>query len=347
MKPERTRAPVVVLGLNRHPGLQAARILTARGVPVIGMATDPKHPNCRTRACAEIVYADSEANYVQRLEALGRRLQDKAILMPCSDALVMMVSASREQLAPWYHILLPDAEVVDMLMNKVEFYRYAGDNGFRIPQTHYVRSGDDLERAISALSFPVVVKPPNRAGAWSDHTTAKIFKLDDQGALRAFYEERRSWADTLIMQESVEGPDANLVSVNLYCGADSEPLATFVSRKVRQWPPGAGDSCYGEEARDDEALAETIRLFRSVGYRGLGYLELKRDERNNKLFIIEPNVGRPTGRSAIAEAGGVDLLLTMYNDATRQPLPLNRIQRYGSARWIHLRKDLQDRKSVV
>lgn len=332
---------VVILGLNRHPGLQAARILSASGIPVIGVALDPKHYCSRTNACEEIVYADSEDDYVETLEALGRRLRDRAVLVPCSDRLVQMISTARDRLQPWYHVLLPDHDTVDMLMDKVRFYAYAEEHGFSIPKTRYVRSPAEASRVVAELRFPVVVKPPNRAGEWSSHTTAKIFKLDEPVALLDFYRERSHWTDTLIVQEYVAGPDANLISVNFYCNAESEVLASFVSRKLRQWPPGAGDSCFGEEWRDDEALEETIRLCRSVRYRGIGYLELKRDQNTGELFMIEPNVGRPTGRSAIAEAGGVELLMTMYNDATGRVLPVDRRQTYGSARWVHLRKDLQ------
>ena len=68
---------------------------------------------------------------------------------------------------------------------------------------------------------------------------------------------------------------------------------------------------------------------------------MKRDARTGEHFIIEPNIGRPTGRSAIAEAGGVELVYTMYCDAIQRPLPRNRIQRYRGVKWIHIRRDFQ------
>jgi len=58
-------------------------------------------------------------------------------------------------------------------------------------------------------------------------------------------------------------------------------------------------------------------------------------------YMIEANLGRPAGRSAIAEAGGVELLFTMYCDVVGLPLPENRVQRYQGAKWIDLRHDLQ------
>jgi predicted ATP-grasp superfamily ATP-dependent carboligase len=145
----------------------------------------------------------------------------------------------------------------------------------------------------------------------------------------------------LILQEWVEGPESNLYSCNCYYDGGSTPLVTFVARKIRQWPPVTGESCLGEEVQDDVVLNETIRLFDSVNYRGLGYVEMKRDERNGEYYIMEPNIGRPTGRSAIAEAGGVELLFTMYCDALNWPLPEKRSQLYGDVKWIFLRRDLQ------
>jgi D-aspartate ligase len=169
----------------------------------------------------------------------------------------------------------------------------------------------------------------------------KAYKLAEKADLLAIYDLYGSLADVLIVQEWVEGSSASLYSCNCYFDANSEPLVTFVARKIRQWPPLTGESSLGEECRDDVVLNETVRLLKSVNYRGLGYVEIKRDARSGEYFIMEPNVGRPTGRSAIAEAGGVELLYTMYCDALGWPLPENRVQQYGHVKWIHLRRDFQ------
>ena len=68
---------------------------------------------------------------------------------------------------------------------------------------------------------------------------------------------------------------------------------------------------------------------------------MRRSNLTGKYFIIEPNVGRPTGRSATAEANGVELIYTMYCDALGWPLPANREQKEGEVKWIYLRRDIQ------
>jgi len=92
---------------------------------------------------------------------------------------------------------------------------------------------------------------------------------------------------------------------------------------------------------DKMVLDVTTDLFKKVNYVGLGYVEIKKDIKTNKYYIIEPNIGRPTGRSALAEACGVDLIYTMYCDCLGLPLPETRTQKLKNIKWIHLRTDLQ------
>jgi D-aspartate ligase len=168
-----------------------------------------------------------------------------------------------------------------------------------------------------------------------------VYKIDNADEFLSLYDICKDWADILMIQEWIEGSDANLYSCNCYFSANSMPLVTFVARKLRQWPPEAGTSSLGEECRNDVVLDETIRLFSGVSYRGLGYVEVKQDARTGNHYIIEPNIGRPTGRSAIAEAGGVELLYAMYCDAVGLPLPPALEQQYGTAKWIYWRRDFQ------
>jgi D-aspartate ligase len=332
----------IVIGLDSMQGIQAARILARRGVPVIAIAEDPRHHCCRTKICQQILFANTgNEELIRTLETLGPKLGQKAVLFPCEDANVLLVSRHRHRLEEWYHVVLPASDVVEMMMDKVRFYTYAQEEGFPIPRTFVLASRADAEQAARQLTFPCILKPPHRSQGWAQHTKLKAFKASGVEELLALYDRYKQWADALIAQEWIEGTDANLYSCNCYFDADSRPIVTFIARKLRQWPPETGQSCLGVECRDDAVLHESIRLFRSVRYRGLGYVEMKRDERSGKYFIMEPNIGRPTGRSAIAEAGGVELLYTMYCDAVGRPLPDSREQKYGEVKWIHLRRDFQ------
>lgn len=335
-------APAIVIGLDCITGLQTARVLADRQVPVIAIARDPAHPCCRTRVCQQILYADtgSEA-FIRTLETLGPTLPQKAVLFPCTDMSVWLISRHRQRLLDWYHIALPAPETVEMLMDKVSFYTYAEQAGLPIPKTFFLRSRADVEQAATQLTFPCILKPPLKTPTWEQHTKAKVYKVESADELLALYDRCAGWADMLMVQEWIAGPDTNLYACNCYFNADAEPLVTYVTRKLRQWPLETGTGCLGVEARNDVVLQESLRLFKSVNYHGLGYVEMKRDERSGAHLIIEPNVGRPTGRSAMAEAGGVEILYTKYCDLLGLPLPSAREQKYEGLKWVYLRRDLQ------
>jgi D-aspartate ligase len=332
----------IVIGLDGMNGLQAARVLARRQVPVIAIAKDPKHHTSRTRVCEEILFADTEAeDFVETLETLGPKLNEKAVLFPCNDMNVAIVSRQRHRLEPWYHVMLPPHDVVAMLANKVSFCAYAQQQGVPVPRTFVLQSRADAEEAAKGLIFPCVLKPQVRSPEWDEHSKFKAYKVISAEELLALYDRYHKWARILVAQEWIEGSDANLYSCNCYFNSNSEPVATFVARKIRQWPPQTGKSCLGEECRNDVVLNAAIHLFQGVNYRGLGYLEMKRDERSGEFYVIEPNIGRPTGRGTIAEAGGVELLYAMYCDAIGWPLPANLEQEYTGVKWIYLRRDFQ------
>lgn len=336
------RPAAVVVGLDCITGLQTTRIFTARGIPVVGVVADPRHFCARTRLPVAIVRAQLRGEpLVDALVALGERLDAPGVLVPCTDAAVLAISAGRDRLAEAFRFVLPDHEDVVRLMDKVGFAEHALRAGLAIPPTAVLRSRADAEGAAATLAFPAVLKPGIKGPAWLAATRAKAIQVNSADELLARYDEVGGWADVLIAQSWVPGPESSLYSVNAYYDREAEQRVSFVARKLRQWPLDTGTSCLGEEVRNPEAERIARELFGSVAYRGLGYVEAKADARTGRLMIIEPNIGRPTGRSAIAERGGVELLLSAYRDALGEPLPDAVEQRYRGVKWIYWRHDLQ------
>lgn len=333
----------IVLGLDHVNGLQPARALAKRDIPVIGIAKHPSHYCSRTNVCNRIIFTDTKSeSLISTLEELGPTLDQQAVLFPCTDIQVLLVSRFRDRLESWYHILLPPHEVVETLMVKTQFYSFAKEHNLPIPRTILLRNFEDVERVGQELRFPCILKPPLSANPdWERKSRLKAYLLSSKEELISAYRRFSHLADSLIVQEWIVGPITNLYSCNCYFNRDSEPISTFVTHKLRQWPPDTGEGCLGEACHNRTLVEETIRLFKTVDFVGLGYLEMKRDERTGKYLIVEPNVGRPTGRSVTAEAGGVELLYTMYCDALGWPLPENLEQKNGTVKWIYFRRDLQ------
>jgi predicted ATP-grasp superfamily ATP-dependent carboligase len=346
IKSMRKRQPyAVVVYIDSAVGLQTARILASRGVPVIGIARNYSDFFCRTNVCEKIIIRDtSSGDLIEFLSILGRNFSQKAVLIPCNDWVVLDVSLYREILDVSYHVVLPEHKIVETLLYKASFYNYALEENLPISRTFFLQTKEDAVRAAELMTFPCIVKPSFRTSGWFSKAGAKVLKVHTGTELLSVYDRCVESNNTLVTQEWIVGPDSNLYSCNCYFDAESEPLVTFTARKLRQWPPEAGFTSLGEECRNEFVLNQSIDLFRKTKFRGLGYLEMKLDERTQKYYIIEANIGRPTRRSALAETCGVELLYTMYCDTVGWQVPQETKQEYRGVKWIDLVNDFKAAK---
>jgi D-aspartate ligase len=148
----------VILGLDCITGLQSARLLAARGVPVIGIVADPRHFCSRTRVCDRIVRSPlAGPALVRTLERLGPSLENGGVLIPCTDLSMLAVVQHGEPLRQWYRFVLPDPQVVLKLMDKVLFAQHATAANLAIPTTRILASRADAERAAGDLRYPAVL----------------------------------------------------------------------------------------------------------------------------------------------------------------------------------------------
>jgi D-aspartate ligase len=335
--PRWRRPAVVVTNLEVFVGIQTARLMRRHGVPVVALSDRPRDPLSRTRSVDAVFDAGPGGRDTARvLGEIAHLFPARPVLMPCSDDAVAAVSAARAGLD--YHLVLPEHDVIELLTNKPRFLEHAQANGIPVSPFRVLHSRSDAEDAAARLRYPVVMKPYRTTTAWGDRVGQKAVRVFD--AIRLLEIWVLAAPDyPVLVQEWVEGGDDHLYSFNGYFDASGQPLATFIARKVRQWPPHTGMSSLGVECRNDVVLETALRLFASVPYRGFAYLEMKRDARTGQHYAIEANIGRPTGRSPIAEAGGVELHYTAYCDALGLPLPKARVQRYGGAKWIYFARD--------
>jgi D-aspartate ligase len=334
------RPPAVIVGLDELVGIQTARILARRGVPLIGVAKRPSEYGCKTRYVKRIVKANTYGDeIVPALVALGKTLDEKAVLVPCIDECVLQISRHRADLDPYFLYALPSPEVVETLTDKEQFFRFALKEKLPIPKTFLISRREEALEAAAKLRYPAILKPSLKSSKWWDTLMKKAIIIDSGDEFISTYDRVGDLAPVLIAQEWIAGGEGALFSSNCYYDREGKPLVTFIARKIRQWPPLTGYTSLGEECRNDTVLEQTLMIFGRVRYHGLGYLEIKRDENTGGHMVIEANIGRPTGRSSLAEGCGVELVYTMYCDVVGLPLPENRVQTYRGGKWIQIVND--------
>lgn len=312
-----------------------------RGIPVIGITGNARHFAARTNACRETHQVDiHNGGFLALLEQLRPSFPTGAVLFPCTDQSALLVSKNRDALAPTYRTGLADHHTMVTLADKAAFAVFAKSAGLPIPHTEVLYGYADALRAATMMTFPALLKPSVKTAQWKRGTTEKVHRVESATELLSAYRELAPWAEKLIVQEVVPGADDQLYTCNAYFDANHRPLAALVSRKVRQWPPQVGTASLARTVRNEEVIALTTQVFAAARFSGLAYLEVKFDQRSHRYLLIETNVGRPTSRSAMAEAAGVEMLGTMYADVLHHPLPRSRQQRDDVVQWVDDRRDL-------
>ena len=65
--------------------------------------------------------------------------------------------------------------------------------------------------------------------------------------------------------------------MNCYFGKNGKPLATFIARKIRQWPDRNRRQFARRRSAERCGFWRRRQIVQFVHYRGLGYIEMKRD----------------------------------------------------------------------
>lgn len=335
-EPELCPLPAVVVPLH-ETGLEMVRALGRRGVYVVGVDAIPWRPGARSRYCRRLVRSEIEgAGLIATLLQVGQSLGTKAALFACGDPQVLAISRHREELAPYYRFNLPEPEVVDTLMFKDRFAAYAGGRGYPIPRTLVVKGQRSLSRAASALRYPCIVKPAVRSVRWEAERLPKNYVVDSPETLRTVCGQFPAPAPAAIVQELIPGSDEDVYFCLTYFDRGGRPVASFVGRKLRQWPPRRGCTAIATAHTDAELERLTLRFLSEVGFRGLGSMEYRLDPRDGRWVMIEPTVGRIDLQSGVSELYGLSLPWIAYADligvmAAPQRLPGANPQ----AKWIH------------
>jgi len=322
-----------VLTPNGRLGLDIARSLGKRGIPVYALGPDPKALIGQSKYCKMVISPDpveSEEDYLRFMVDWGKRLSDKAVLYPLTDEIVLLVSRERERLKPYYEWVMPSHTKIVQLLTKAGLVEAAQTCGVLVPRTVTLQEGQEIEHIAGDMTYPVVLKPiesaywhaPAIASLLRDSLLsgqAKVKQCDNAMELIQSYRAIAAHDDRMIIQEVVTGPVTNGCYTTFYLDRQSRPLAMFTGRKMRTLPMGFGSSCYVRSYHDPELEKVVLQLLSGVRYQGLGGLEFKKDPRDGRYKIIEFNT-RFGLWDGLGIRCGVDSPYIAYRDALHIPV---------------------------
>jgi predicted ATP-grasp superfamily ATP-dependent carboligase len=330
--------PAVVLQASGPNALGIVRSLGRVGVPVVACDHDPAALGLLSRYATPHATRDPLADpqgFLDDLESLGRSLPGPAVLFATHDEALAAIGPVEERLRPWFCRPWSPWPIMERVLDKRHQHAVARSIGFPVPATVEPRDEADVAAAGRELRFPVVLKP-GYAPEFRRRFRVQVLEARDPEELRRQWELAAPYGPQVC--EVIPGGDDRLWTLGSYRDAAGRALASFTGRKLRQWPPRFGTARAAESRWDPELAARGHRLLDALGFHGISQVEVKRDPRDGRDYLMEVNP-RSWLWVSLSAACGVNVPYACYRDATGAPRTWPPGHRSG-VRWTLLAKHL-------
>lgn len=279
---------------------------------------------------------------VERLLDFARTQPERPALYYDGDWDLLLVSRHRSALAEGFRFVVPDAELVENLVEKERFQALADRTGLPVPPARRLSPGEKGSTADDVdlyLRYPIVLKPLTRHhDTWRPLSSAKAFVVESRDALEAVWPELASAGLAVLAQELIPGPESRIESYHAYVDQDGEVVAEFTGRKIRTHPRDYGYSTALETTDRSDVERVGREIVGRLDLRGVAKLDFKRGE-DDALHLLEINPRFSLWHHLGARAG-LNIPELVYCDLTGLPRPPVRRARPG-VRWCSPVHDLR------
>ena len=344
----RTRTRAAAGTSNQAPPLACVmgdidllRAVVLGGIPAV-VATKPGSPARYSRyARRALDWADAWEQPEEAIRLLVEFAATQAappVLFYEEDRELLLISRHRHELAKVFRFVVPDATLVEDLVDKARFQALAARLPLPVPPALALDPEQPLPPEVLDLRFPLIVKPlTRRTNQWAPLAgSAKAIEVGTPAELRVLWPQLAAAKIPVLAQEIIAGPETAIESYHVYVDADGLTVAEFTGRKIRTHPQAFGDSTalITTDAADVALLGR--ELVRKLNLRGVAKFDFKRDPAG-RLYMLEVNP-RFTLWHHLAAVAGVNIPALVYADLVGLPRPRARRAR-ADVRWCKLWRD--------
>ncbi len=321
-------------------GLGVVRSLGQEGIPVLGLYLHAHEAGRFSRYCRSTRLPEPGNDPGRTLDVLlqAARGLERPPLFPTTDQFLELVSENRHVLEGSYRFQIPDAAILRMMLEKNGTWTLAERYGVPIPTTRYPRSAADVAAVGRDLRFPCIVKPVDTFSV-PFPGRAKNIIAEGPRDLDEFFRAHPGLLGQVVVQEVIRSGDGHIYVCAAYFDARSEARAVYTGRKIRQYPPDYGVTCYGESVYVPAIEEITVRFLRSVGFRGLVAAEFARDQDTGEYLLLEVNA-RSFYHNRLFTDCGINLAHVAYQDLLGNPLPARAPRQREGVLWLDFQRDL-------
>jgi predicted ATP-grasp superfamily ATP-dependent carboligase len=262
---------------------------------------------------------DQPARLVDILVRFAGTQPEPPVLYYEADRDLLLVSRHRERLAQVFRFVVPDAALVEDLVDKARFQALARRVRLPVPPGCIVRPGEAPPPELAELRFPVVVKPlTRRSERWEPlGGSGKALRVESPQAMRELLPRLVGTELPLVVQELVPGPETEVESYHVYVDGRGETVGEFTGKKIRTVPAEYGHSTALEITDTADVTNLGRELVRRLDLKGVAKLDFKRAP-SGELYLLEINA-RFNLWHHLGAMAGVNLPVLVYRDLVGLP----------------------------
>lgn len=344
------RPLAIVLG---RLGIEVIRPLVLAGIPC-GAVAPPGDAAPYSRHSRRVFdwdwtlpMSNHDERLVERLVAFARRQEVPPVLLYCSDDSLVFVSRFRDALAERFRFVVPDAELVESLVDKVKFATLATQLDLPVPGAHIFHPATEPCPPSIASELPLIIKPKKRDRTWLsvDPSNVKALQIDTLEQLRSVWPRLAAFGGPILAQQYIEGPESNIESYHVYRDRHGVIVGEFTGKKIRTLPLSYGHTTALTTTDDAELAACGRELTERMDLRGVAKFDFKKGP-DGRLWLLEVNARCNLWHHAGAYAG-VNLPALIYAELAGEPATPRPVTVRRTATWCHPKDVVASRKAGV
>jgi len=326
-------------------GIGLIQSLGSRGIKSLVIDDGPVTHRDYSRFCTRIHLPRLYESPLQAIESINNIFDEitrvsgnPPIIFPTSDYVLNFICEYRDKFNDLSRAVLPDIDVLKIVLNKAAFYRLLSEEGLPGPPTISLSGLSDEERKKcmdNFNSFPCVVKPAFTFKL-EDIFGKKLFIANDRDELKRYCNELNEIKMDFVVQEIVKGRPDQQFSLAGYCKEDGDILAYCMTNKLRQVYFGQGT--FVSSAYISELLDAGGTLLKKLDYSGIFEIEFIKDESDGTYKIIELNP-RCWSQILLATRMGVNVAYLAFLDKSGCEIPDNFHAVHKKKYWINFDSD--------
>jgi predicted ATP-grasp superfamily ATP-dependent carboligase len=243
------------------------------------------------------------------------------------DETTSIFSQYRSDLTSMTYLPVPYFETFKRARHKDRTLKLAEQIGIPIPKTWYVEDLSQIAKLKDHLPYPVVIKPKIGSGAIGIHYPKNPREFVDR------YTRVHRISPYPLIQDRIP---VNGISygASFLMDENGRVKASFVHRRIREYPVSGGASTLRESIRHDDIRDMGLSLLKALDWSGVAMVEFKVDPRDNTPKLMEINP-RFWGSLALAVDAGVNFPYLMYRLSLGENFrPVEHYQIGKRCRWL-------------